>query len=92
MLFNLLSRCDQKKKKNVGGVPFFSFSTCPSKGLCTVLIGGIYWDCTKIYTAIKMMYFMGSPWLLLDQDNASSHSACATTAWFRSECVRLAYL
>ncbi len=28
-----------------------------------------------------MMSFMGSPWLL-DQDNASSHSACATTAWF----------
>ncbi len=26
--------------------------------------GGIYWDCTEIYTAIKMMSFMGSPWLL----------------------------
>ncbi len=44
--------------------------------------GGIYWDCTETYTAIKMMSFMGSPWLLY-QDNASSHSACATTAWFR---------
>ncbi len=32
----------------------------------------------ETYTAIKMMYFMGSA-LLLDQDNASSHSACATT-------------
>ncbi len=55
--------------------------------------GGIYWDCTETYTAIKMMSFMGSPWLL-DQDNASSHSACATTTWFRrqSECVRLARL
>ncbi len=30
-------------------------------------------DCTETYTAIKMMSFMGSPWLL-DQDNASSHS------------------
>ncbi len=29
-----------------------------------------------------MVSFMGSPWLL-DQDNANSHSACATTAWFR---------
>ncbi len=44
--------------------------------------GCIYWDCTEIYTTIKMMCFMGSP-LLLDQDNASSHSACATTVWFR---------
>ncbi len=53
--------------------------------------GGIYWDCTEMYTAIKMMSFMLSPWLLY-QDNARSHSACATTAWFcrQSECVRLA--
>ncbi len=53
--------------------------------------GGIYRDCTEIYTAIKMMSFMGSPWLLY-QDNARSHSACATTAWFRrqSERARLA--
>ncbi len=36
---------------------------------------------TEIYSAIKMTSFMGSPWLL-DQDNASSHSACATTTWF----------
>ncbi len=28
------------------------------------------------------MSFVGSPWLL-DQDNVSSHSACATTAGFR---------
>ncbi len=30
--------------------------------------------------------------MLLDQDNARSHSACAKTAWFRSqsECARLA--
>ncbi len=53
-------------------------------------LGGIYWDCTETYNAIKMS-FMGSPWLLY-QDNARSHSACATTAWFlwQSECVRLA--
>ncbi len=38
--------------------------------------------CTEKYTAIKMMSFMGSP-LLLDQSKASSHSACATTVWFR---------
>ncbi len=50
--------------------------------------GGIYWDCTKIYTAIKIMSFMGSP-RLLDQDNASSHSACATTAWFRRDRVNV---
>ncbi len=50
--------------------------------------GGIYWDCPEIYTAIKMMSCMGSPWLL-DQDNASSHSACATTAWFRRDRVNL---
>ncbi len=31
--------------------------------------GGIYWECTKTNTAIKMTYFMWSPWLL-DQDNA----------------------
>ncbi len=31
--------------------------------------GGIYWNCTKKYTAIKTS-FMGSPWLL-DQDNAA---------------------
>ncbi len=44
--------------------------------------GGIYWSCTEKYTAVKMMSFMRSSWLL-DQDNASSHSAHATTAWFR---------
>ncbi len=43
--------------------------------------GGIYWYIVQRHTAIKMMSFMGSPWLL-DQDNASSHSACATTTWF----------
>ncbi len=41
------------------------------------------------HTAIKMMSFMGSPWLS-DQDNASSHSACATTTWFhRHMCMWL---
>ncbi len=45
-----------------------------------------YWDCTEIYPAIKS--FMGSPWLL-DQDNASSHSACATTVWFRRDRVNV---
>ncbi len=35
-----------------------------------------------------MMSFMGSA-LLLDQDNASSHSACATTVWFRRERVNV---
>ncbi len=53
--------------------------------------GGIYWDCTE--------YILPSRWCLswevhglLYQDNARSHSACATTAWFRrqSECTRLA--
>ncbi len=44
--------------------------------------GGMYWDCTEAYTAIKMTSFMGSPWLL-DQDNTGSRSACATTSWFR---------
>ncbi len=51
---------------------------------------GIYWDCTETYTAIKMMSFMGRPWLLY-QDNVRSHSAYSTTAWFRrpSECAGL---
>ncbi len=44
--------------------------------------GGIYWDWTEMYTAIKMMS-------LLDQDNASSHSTCATTAWFRRDRVNV---
>ncbi len=50
-----------------------------------------YTGIVQRYTAIKMMSFMLSPWLLY-QDNARSHSACATTAWFcrQSECVRLA--
>ncbi len=43
---------------------------------------------TETYTAIKMTSFMGSP-LLLDQDNASSHSVCATTTWFRRERVNV---
>ncbi len=53
--------------------------------------GGIHWDCTETYSAIKMTSFMGSPWKWY-QDNARSHSECATTAWFRrqSECARLA--
>ncbi len=50
--------------------------------------GGIYWDCKETYTAIKMMSFMGSPWLLY-QDNASSPSACATTALFRRDRVNV---
>ncbi len=50
--------------------------------------GGMYWVCTEIYTAIKMMSFKGSPWLL-DQDNASSHSACATTAWLHRHRVNV---
>ncbi len=41
----------------------------------------IYWDCTETYTAIKITSFMGSPWLLA-QDNTGSHFACAITAWF----------
>ncbi len=50
--------------------------------------GGIYWDFTETYTAIKMMYFMGSPWLLY-QDNARYNSACSTMVFRQSECARL---
>ncbi len=46
--------------------------------------GGIYWNCTEKYAAIKMTSFMWSPWLS-DQNNTSSYSACATTAWFRRD-------
>ncbi len=47
------------------------------------LHGGIYWGCTVKYTAVKMLCFMGSPWLL-DQDCmynsvvSSTQSECAT--------------
>ncbi len=41
-----------------------------------------------VYTAIKMISFMGSL-RLLDQDNAISHSACATIAWFRRDRVNV---
>ncbi len=47
-----------------------------------------YTGIVQTYTAIKMMSFMGRPWLL-DQDNARSHSACATTAWFRRRTVNV---
>jgi len=41
-----------------------------------------------VYTAIKMISFMGSL-RLLDQDIVISHSACATIAWFRRDRVNV---
>ncbi len=51
--------------------------------------GGMYWDCTDT--------ILPSRWCLsweVHHDNASSHSAFATTAWFcrHTECARLACL
>ena len=50
-------------------------------GMCegTTDMEALYWHCTETHTAIKITSFMRSPWLL-DQDTASSHSACATAA------------
>ncbi len=62
-----------------------------SRGICAKVlltwshILGLYRD---IYTAFKKMSLMGSSWLL-DQDNASSHSACAITVWFRRNRVNV---
>ncbi len=48
------------------------------------------WDCTETYCHQDDVFHGKS--MLLYQDNASSHSACAKTEWFRrqSECARLA--
>ncbi len=51
------------------------------------LHGGIYWGCTVKYTAVKMMCFMRSLWLL-DQDCMCYNSVVSST---QSECARLAY-